>query len=251
MNGLSSPLLRKILALSLASMRDRQHAAQIAAQAFLRLDLSHEQYAKWFLEGKVNDGRASPQNFLNDFVLFRVARDWPKGAKWFIEADDLEAADFSLTEDEATELVEMAQEGLSDGSRPADLYARIAIVWYADQTMTMPRALYNYLQVSLFRPARRVQGRKRHDGLDRDRIIRNAFTGLRLRECPVGVAYDLIANEIPMITAEGVRKALERTPRTPREERLWGLIQSRWRSPISEVWPPHWRTELVRFVSKD
>lgn len=209
--------------------RDTARRSDSERRALLRLDMTDVEYVDWFISGKIDRGFVNPAHALNDFVLFRLAHEWPKNAQWFLEAKDILAADFGLTAEMAVDLIDMAADGLSDGYRPADWYLRIAVTWYADNALEMPGPLMLYLQKALFLQKKTRKGRKRRDGIDRDRIIRNAFEGLRARECPTEKAQEIIADRLAM-SHDAVRKLIARTPRTEREARLWGTLTLRWQS---------------------
>ena len=113
-------LIRAIAAAFLAAEAERQERAKAAIAAYLRLDLSHSDYAAWFLRDKIVGGRVPPLHAVSDFVLFRIAHDWPKQAKWVLDEVDFEAADFSVSDEMAVDLVAMAQEGLHDGYQAAE-----------------------------------------------------------------------------------------------------------------------------------
>lgn len=200
--------------------------------ALLRLDLSHQAYASWFLSEKIVRGQLLPSQSLNDFVLFRIGYGWPKGAKWFLNELDIHEADFSLTDTLAAELCEFADEQLSDGYQTADWFLRLAAVRYADQGETMPASLFTYLQRALFQVPEKRSGRKKKDGLDRDRVIRNAFNGLCARDCGIEHAKDLLAGALGQngvnITADGVGKVVKRTIPTDRETKLWKIVRAKW-----------------------
>jgi hypothetical protein len=187
------------------------------------MDLTDAQYAHWFLSEKIIKGVLQANHALNDFVLFRVAFSWPRGAKWYPDEDDILSADFSLTNAMAADLTDMADEGLSDGYRTADWYARVAAVYHAQHCIALPDSLGNFLQRRLFLKEDIKRGRKRHAGVDRDRVIRNAFEGLRARGCATQISYEIIAADLNM-TADAVRKLIVNTPKTERENRLWGAI---------------------------
>ena len=207
-----------------------RETSQIEAErrVLLRLDLSDAEYVSWFLAEKIVKGVVSPVHALNDFVLFRVAYQWPKGAKWFLDETDIATADFTLTEEMAADLVDMGAEGLKDGYRSADWYVRIAAAWYADNAKLMPPALFDFLQGELFLPPKSRRGRRRADGIDRDRIIRNVFEGLQARmRMPDETAHEIIARAIGTLDTDAVRKVLDRTPKTEREGRLWAQMNLR------------------------
>lgn len=195
-------------------------------RTLLRLDLTDTEYAAWFLDEKILRGLVAPYYAINDFALFRLAYDWPRAANWVLEAEDLETADFTLTPEMAEDLVSMSSEGLTDGYQTADWFLRVAVLWCAEREQKLPLPLFAYLERTLFLPRHSGRGRKRSEKIDRDRIIRNAFEGLRLRDCPIEKAQTIIAENLHM-SADAVRKSIERTPRTERERRLWKTLNAR------------------------
>jgi len=210
--------------------------AQAQKAAILHLDLTDEEYAQWFLSGKIVRGFQNPAYALNDFVLFRIAHDWPKGARWSLDEVDIASADFTLSDEMASDLVDFANEGLHDGYQLADWYARLAATWYVDQTKVMPEVLFLFFQRALFLPKEATRGRKRSGGIDRDRNIRNAVAGLRARGCGSERAQRIVAETLGM-TADAIRKAVERTPRTAREARLTQAVFLRWSPKGNDVIP--------------
>lgn len=208
-----------------------------------RTDLSDSDFADWFLEGKIENGRVVSEHALNDFVIFRVAHDWPQGAfNWVLDVEDIVSADFSLTTIQAADLVEMAREGLSDGHVSADWFAKVAIVWMASKRMEIPDPLFEYLQQTLFLPPKLARkaavggkngsGRSRADGVDRDRVIRNLVDGLSFRNLmhPArathvrAIAVQALGRRKVGLTEDAVRKICERAKRSEREMRLWELL---------------------------
>lgn len=210
-------------------------------QDFLRCDLTDTEYADWFLGEKLDKGQVNPGFFLNDFVLFRVALNWPKNAQgWTMEESDIISADFSLSVEDARDLVAMAREGLTDGYVSAVWYAKVSAMRYVLAKEAMPEELFNYMQELLFLPPQRGSGRKRTDGLDRDRIVRNLVDGLLLRnqgkpsaitDARIVAAEALGRKGFPL-TDDAVRKICKRSERSSRETRYWDLIFQP-RSPVS------------------
>ncbi len=199
----------------------------------LRTDLTDAQYADWFLDNKIEKGRTNPEHFLNDFVLFRVALQWPRGAMgWSIEAGDLVDADFSLSEQDALDLVSMAREGLTDGYTSAAWYAKVSAMRYVVSNESMPEVLFEFLQEALFLPPSSGSGRKKTDGMDRDRIIRNVVEGLLARNMDQpaaitnarAIAVAALGRKGVSITEDGIRKVCGRSTRSNREARLWALL---------------------------
>ncbi len=68
------PDLRKLLAIILHSVQ-LQGAQQNDA---LRRNLTDQEYADWFLSEKIQNGSVNPAYAINDFVVFRVAFEWPR-----------------------------------------------------------------------------------------------------------------------------------------------------------------------------
>lgn len=199
----------------------------------LRTELSDTQYADWFLGDKLDRGGTNPEHFLNDFVLFRVACRWPRNANsWVIDARDIVLADFTLTDIEANDLVSMAREGLTDGYTASSWYAKVAAMRYIVANEVMPEILFEYLQEAVFAPSSAGSGRKKTDGMDRDRIIRNLVEGLLARNLGEPAALSNARSTASAalgrkgigITEDGVRKACDRSIRTNRETRLWALL---------------------------
>jgi hypothetical protein len=204
--------------------KDKMKRQEAARSAVLRLDLTDEAYADWFLKDKIIRGSLRPSQFQNDFVLFRIVYDWPKGAKWGLDSEDIQNADFSLTSGMAKDLVDFAAEGLTDGYEPADWYLRVAAAWYASHSKKMPQPLLDYLQRALFLAKQSARGRKRKDSLDRDIVIRKAFDGLKLRGCGATRAQTIIATSLNM-TPDAVRKVIGRTHSTEREKKYWDALK--------------------------
>ncbi len=218
---------RRLCAILRRVNRDTLSTLEANKAAMLRLDLSDADYAEWFLSQKIVKGALNPTHAVNDFVIFRLAHDWPAGVVWTVNAENLKDADFTMTDEMASDLTTMAAEGLGDGGRSADWHLRVAATFYADRAIPMPPALFDFMQRALFLPEAAPRGRKRRDGVDRDRIIRNAFEGLLARKCGRQRAQEIIAHTLNM-TLDAVRKVLDRTPRTDREERLWRVLRLRW-----------------------
>lgn len=200
---------------------------------FLRPDLSDGQYADWFLDEKIEKGEMNPTHFLNDFVLFRVVFQWPRGAKgWTLDETDIVLADFVVSDLEAKDLVDMAREGLSDGYTAAAWYAKVAALRYVVSREEMPEPLFDYLQEILFLPATPNKGRNKADGLDRDRVIRNMVEGLLARNFgrpsaitqARAIAVAALGRKGIGITEDGIRKLCERAARSNRETRLLALL---------------------------
>lgn len=219
-------------------LSDMEKLARDAAQ-LVRADLTDDEYADWFLTDKIEEGRIVPRYAINDFVLFRVANRWPVGAKWRLDPDDLMTANFSLSDEQARDLVQMAREGLTDGYVSADWFCKTAICWLAWKVERFPDELHIYLQETLFLTpelsrrasvaGKKGSGRKQSDGVDRDRVIRNLVDGLvhRNRTGPNGVSHcrsvavNALGRKKVNITEDAVRKICERAKRSEREERLW------------------------------
>lgn len=201
----------------------------------LRMDLSHEEYSKVFVEEKFSERSLKPSYAMNDFVLFRIAYTWPLGLPdWMLTRETMFQADYSLTADQATDLVSFWREGLTDGYVPADYYLRLTLAWYADMKKDFHPILVDALTKMLFSPKKDLRGRKRSTGIDRDLVIRNLVDGLLLRGLPkfggpksaVEVAADALAPVLGgSMTPDAIRKVIERTPRTPREQRLWDALK--------------------------
>lgn len=201
----------------------------------LRMDLSHEEYALAFVAEKFADRALKPCYAMNDFVLFRIANLWPSGLPdWMLTRETMFEADYSLTAEQAADLVSFWQEGLTDGYVPADYYLRLTIAWYADMKREFHPILVDALTRMLFAPKNTQRGRKRSTGIDRDLVIRNLVDGLLLRGLPkfggpksaVEVAADALAPFLGgSMTPDAIRKAIERSRRTPREQRLWEALK--------------------------
>lgn len=199
----------------------------------LRRDLSDREYADWFLSGKFSRAGLNRAHAMNDFVLFRIAFSWPKGAVgWTLDQHDIILADFSLDDVQAADLVDMAREGLSDGYTSAEWFAKVAASWHVTKEKRMPDALFEYLQQMLFLPPAPRRGRRKTEGLDRDRVIRNLVEGLLARNLAQPAAITL-ARSVAVealgrigigMTEDAIRKLCERSARTNRELRLWGLL---------------------------
>ena len=197
-------------------------------------DLGHEDYAMVFLEEKFDSRTIKPCYAMNDFVLFRIAYLWPKGLPdWLLDSESMFQADYSLTAEQASDLVEFWHEGLTDGYIPVDYYLRLAILWFAEMKREFHPALLDAITSMLFVPKNASRGRKRSTGIDRDLIIRNLVDGLMLRGLPkhggpksaIEVAADTFSRfQGGSITPDAIRKVIERTPRTEREMRLWAAI---------------------------
>lgn len=222
------PLRKLMLSIAEDVFRAKDTESQI-----LRRDLSDQEYADWFLNRKISKGALNPAHALNDFVLFRIAFGWPVGAeRWCLEASDLYKADFSLGELLAIDLVNMAREGLTDGYTSAAWYAKVAAVWYVAKEKKIPDALFDFLQEVLFVPPTPRQGRKKTDGMDRDRVIRNLVEGLLARNLghPAALSHaravtvQALGRKGIGMTEDAVRKLCERAVRSDRERRLWGLL---------------------------
>ena len=192
----------------------------------LRLDLNHEEYARWVLSGKIVQGTVRPEHYINDFVLFRLAHEWPGGADWSVQNESIDDLDFSLTEDMAADLADMGREGLTDGNIPADAFLRQALLWHAYMGRRAPRSLIEYGGAALFGPPSKGRGRKKASHVDRNLIISATFLGLQERECGADAAQKIIAQEINM-TQDAVRKLLKAAPLTDRERRLWEKLRER------------------------
>lgn len=223
------PDLRKLLAIILHSVQ-LQGAQQNDA---LRRNLTDQEYADWFLSEKIQNGSVNPAYAINDFVVFRVAFEWPRGASgWVLDASDLITCDFALDDVQATDLVDMAREGLNDGYVPASWFAKVAAAWYVAKERRMPESLFEYLQEALFLPYVPRQGRKKTDGRDRDIVIRNLVEGLLARNLgqPAALTHaravtvDALGRKGIGMTEDAVRKICDRSSRTDREIRLWSVL---------------------------
>lgn len=208
----------------------------------LRRDLTDDQYADWFLEPKMTRGRLNPRYAMNDFVLFRNAYRWPLGTDWIIDADSLNDGVFSLSDQQAVDLIDMAREGLTDGYVPASWFAKVAAIWHIQNNVELPAPLFIFLQESLFdlKPKangqKKASGRKKADQLDRDIVIRNLMDGLlarnanqrgaKTRACWVAAAA--LGRRGVCLDYDAVRKIFNRLPRTEREKRLWSDLSKRW-----------------------
>lgn len=200
----------------------------------LRLDVSHEEYAILFLEEKFDNRVLKPCYAMNDFVLFRIAHLWPAGLPdWLMDKETMFEADYSLTAEQADDLVSFWREGLTDGYIPVDYYLRLTIVYFAETKRELHPALLDALTTMLFAPKKALRGRKRSTGIDRDLVIRNLVDGLMLRGLPkhggpksaIEIAADALGRFIGgSMTPDAIRKVVDRTPRTPREKRIWASL---------------------------
>lgn len=197
----------------------------------LRSDLNHVDYADWFFDGKFCAMRLDPRFALNDFVLFRVALGWPRGAGWAIDARAIEEADFQLTSEEADDLRDFSTENLTDGYREADWFLRVAITWYLANELPLHESMFRYVEERFFTTGKARQGRRRADGIDRDLVIRNAFLGLIARGAERTAAWAIVSDALGRlrinVTPDGVRKICERSKRSEREARYWHIVLER------------------------